>query len=135
MKTWLFMINYFAHDFFSAFWLACFITLGIVHGKTGLPAGTLSGSDLGPELLRLFFWLQTASLVLIAITGYVRSLDTGGREALDLHKTKQFLIIKHIVLGILFVGGQCAGLFLGHALTAVPVPGSRDSGGHGGGLP
>ena len=111
MKTWIFMFNYFAHDFFSAFWVACFITLSILHQKAGLPGQTLAASSLAGELLRLFFWLQTGSIGLIAVTGYVRSLDAGGREAQDATKTRTFLIIKHVVLGVLFVAGSLLSFF------------------------
>ncbi len=109
MKQWLFMINYFAHDFFSGFWLACFIVLAIVYQQSGLPGEAVADGGLVTRLLIMFFWLQSISLGLIAVTGYLRSLDAGDRAHLDARKTKQFLIIKHAVLGVFFIGGTVLG--------------------------
>ncbi len=105
MRSWFFIINYFAHDFFSAFWLACFIVLVILRQSAGVPGQVSADGVLATDLLHLFFWLQTISLGLIAVTGYLRSKDTGGREAQDPNKAKQFLIIKHAVLGLFFLAG------------------------------
>ncbi len=103
MRSWFFIINYFAHDFFSAFWLACFIVLIILRQSAGLPGPVPADSALAHELFQLFFWLQMISLGLIAVTGYLRSKDTGGRAAQDPAKAKQFLIVKHAVLGTFFL--------------------------------
>ncbi len=101
MRSWFFIINYFAHDFFSAFWLACFIVLIVLYQSAGVPAP--ADGALAAELFSLFFWLQMVSLGLIAVTGYLRSRDTGGRAAQDPAKARQFLIVKHAVLGTFFL--------------------------------
>ncbi len=103
MRSWFFIINYFAHDFFSAFWLACFIVLIILHQSVGIPAPAAGDGMPASELFGLFFWLQTVSLGLIALTGYLRSKDTGGRAAQDPDKARRFLIVKHAVLGSFFL--------------------------------
>ncbi len=103
MRCWFFIINYFARDFFSAFWLASFIVLVVLRQSAGLPGQVPADGIRAADLVHLFFWLQTVSLGLIAVTGYLRSKDTGGREAQDPAKAKQFLIIKHAVLGVFFL--------------------------------
>jgi len=105
MKGTLFLLNNFAHDFFTGLWLCAFLVLAIIERhNTGAPAA--AESVLQP-LENLFFWLQHASLLLIGLTGFLRYLDTkhGYSAAASDGVRKRVLVIKHVLLGVLFIGG------------------------------
>lgn len=111
MRSWLFLINYYAHDFFSSFWLASFVTILVIHTATAQIAQPPVESALIRDLLHLFFRLQSLSLILIMATGYIRYLDS--RERLQKEKEKQrknLLVIKHILMAGVLIGGTSLGV-------------------------
>ena len=109
MKKYLYLINDFAHDLFTGLWICSLLTLYLIQSKAENYA--MPGvSDFIGELLFVFFWLQTWSMALIIITGFgryfhVKSMPTKDDQPIR----KKLLIIKHIILGVLFVGGSVLG--------------------------
>lgn len=115
LKTWLFLLNYYAHDFFTGVWGACFLVLAILRfrfGGAGVSWPPEVATVLG-DMGALFFWLELAALGLLALTGMGRAFDPNlGYRAEDAQQEKRlFLVIKHIVIGVVFVGGTLASYF------------------------
>ncbi len=115
LKTWLFLLNYYAHDFLTGVWGACFLVLTILRFRYGGPETSLPtevAAVLG-DMGSLFFWLELAALGLLAVTGMGRAFDPNlGYQAEGAQREKRlFLVIKHIVMGVVFVGGTLASYF------------------------
>jgi hypothetical protein len=110
MRSYFFLLNYYAHDFFSAMWLASFATISVIHVKSSQNAQSLAESALISDLLHLFLQIQLASLLLIMVTGYGRFLDSRGKLQQEGERPRRdLLIIKHLLMGIVFLGGSYLG--------------------------
>nr|MBF0223191.1 hypothetical protein [Desulfobulbaceae bacterium] len=111
MKKYLALINDFAHDFFTALWLASLFVLFLVNQEIDSAVVDITASRIISTLLHNFFWLQTWSMVLIILTGIGRYLHVKGQNTKDSYdqQRKTLLIAKHVVLGVLFVGGSVLG--------------------------
>lgn len=105
-KTRLIIINDFAHDLFSGFWLSCIIVMYMLDKKAGAMPDTAAAAALH-DVLRLFFLLVVASLGIVLATGIGRYF-TYGRPAQSSDEEgtrKKLLVIKHVFLGAAFIGG------------------------------
>lgn len=104
-KIHLIIINDFAHDLFSGFWLSCVIVVYLLSRKVEALSDPSAIAALR-DVLETFFWFVAASLAAVIVTGGVRSFTY--RPPQDDDKAvikKKLLIIKHVVLGIVFIGG------------------------------
>jgi hypothetical protein len=113
MKPWLILINDFAHDLFTGLWFGSFVTMGVIHFKTGSGLDA-SQAVLAAELIDIFFWLTFIALGLIILTGamratYVRQWDSVAMAPVK----KRLLVIKHAVLGSLLLIGTIFVYFWG----------------------
>lgn len=105
------ILNGFAHDFASGYWLAAIVTIVVLH-RTHMGNRALAGIVNPVE--RLFFWQSVAAMVLILATGAGRTFtyvdNWYGPEAE--RARRRMLIVKHVVLfaafgaGYLFVLGK-----------------------------
>jgi len=105
MKTWLIIINNFVHDLFTGLWISSVLVIYLLGRKAGFEQGTPLATSL-QEVMKVFFWLGLFSILVIIITGIFRLLEykfqnRGASEPLK----KKILILKHILLGAVFVAG------------------------------
>ena len=104
MKTWLIIINNFLHDLFTGFWISTVLVIYLLKKEVpavhGLPAKAFEG------VMKVFFGLGIFSLLVIIITGILRSVSYNliGSDFVRTAK-KKALIVKHILLGLVFLGG------------------------------
>jgi len=104
MKTWLIMINNFLHDLFTGFWISTILVIYLLKREVsavhGLPAEAFEG------VMKVFFGLGIFSLLIIIITGIFRSINYNLINSNSVRTVKKkALIIKHILLGLVFLGG------------------------------
>jgi hypothetical protein len=104
LKT-LIVVNNFIHDFFTGLWASTLLVIYLLHRKIHSLAGMFDPAVLR-EVMRFFFWLGVASIVFILLTGgfrllYYRTESIGG----DREIKKNLLIIKHVLLVFVFIGG------------------------------
>lgn len=106
LRTWLFLLNYYAHDFFTGVWGASFLVMAILQGRVDSLV-TQEAAGLADDLLTLFFRLEVVSLVLISVTGMGRAFDPnlGYRGEGARREKRLFLMVKHVVMGFFFVSG------------------------------
>lgn len=112
MKNYFALINDFAHDFFTALWLASLLVLFLVNRELeSFEDLATSASPVIRVLLHDFFWLQTWSMALIIVTGIGRYVHVKGTATSNHYdeQRKTLLIAKHAVLGVLFTGGSVLG--------------------------
>ena len=98
------VLNGFIHDFATGYWLASMITIISLHNfQAQYPelAGQLN------ILERFFFWNTIAAVVVIFVTGGVRTFTyVDNFYGQDAEKTRRkMLMIKHIVMFIIFGAG------------------------------
>lgn len=99
------IVNGFVHDFASGYWISCMITIAALNNfQTDYPevSGQLN------ILERFFFWNSIGAVLIIFITGGVRTFtyvdNFYGKEA---EKTRRkMLVIKHILLFLIFGAGS-----------------------------
>ena len=101
----LIIVNNFVHDFFTGLWASTLLVIYLLHRKMHSLTGSLDPTVLR-EVMRIFFWLGIASVVLILLTGsfrllYYRTESIGG----DREIKKNLLIIKHVLFTFIFIGG------------------------------
>ncbi|OGR03734.1 MAG: hypothetical protein A2511_04735 [Deltaproteobacteria bacterium RIFOXYD12_FULL_50_9] len=109
MKAWLYHLNNFAHDLFTGIWCGCFVNL------VALRSWSDSGLMTGPahDLARLMFGMGAGALAAVLTTGifrYIYRFEWQQTEQLALAK-KPVLIVKHIILGLLFLVGSLLAVF------------------------
>lgn len=114
MKKWLIIINNFVHDLCTGIWASSILTIYLLEKKadsSGLEAFSLAFHDV----MRWFFWLGLASIAVIIITGVLRLIEYRNEDsASGSDKVKDtVLILKHILLGTIFIGGT----YLGYIYT------------------
>ncbi len=104
-NAWLIILNDFAHDLFSGFWLSCVVVVYLISRVAdGLPdpAAALALR----AVLGTFFWFVVVSLAVVMVTGGLRSLTYRPPQSdEEAGVKKKLLIIKHAVLGLAFIGG------------------------------
>jgi len=105
MKAWLIIINNFVHDLFTGLWISSVLVIYLLDKKSGLAQGTPLTASL-QEVMKVFFWLGLFSILIIVVTGIIRLREykfqnRGAAEPLK----KKILILKHILLGAIFIGG------------------------------
>jgi hypothetical protein len=106
MKAYLITINNFVHDLFTGLWISTILVICLLERQAGLAQETLAQAL--KEVMQSFFWLGICSLLVTMVTGvfrflYYRSADGSGLKI----PKKQLLILKHIILGSLLLGGTC----------------------------
>ena len=109
MKSWIYLINNFAHDLFTGIWFGSFIGLYTCHAKTnGLTQPSPAITTFATELQSHFFILGATSLLLVMLTGLVRFLYRRDWDKMeDPGKLKKpILIVKHAFLGTAFIVGS-----------------------------
>ncbi len=104
MKTWLIIINNFMHDLFTGLWISTILVIYLLKKKVtvvhGIPTEALK------EVMEVFFGLGIFSLLIIIITGIIRSINYKLINCKALGTVKnRILIIKHILLGLIFIVG------------------------------
>ncbi|MDH5297941.1 MAG: hypothetical protein OEV91_02885 [Desulfobulbaceae bacterium] len=106
MKTYLYLINNFAHDLFTGIWCGSFVGLYTVRAKSRFmpPEAAAFMADLRQH----FFWLGAAALMLVMLTGCIRFLYRREWDATEepTQFKKPVLIIKHALLGSAFLAGS-----------------------------
>ncbi len=104
VKYWLIIINNFLHDMFTGMWASALIVIYLLRRQIplvhGIPPETFR------DIIKVFFWLGIFSLIVIVFTGIIRIFYYRGINdmAIEIVK-KKILIIKHVLLGIIFVAG------------------------------
>ncbi len=104
MKTWLIIINNFMHDLFTGLWISTILVIYLLKKKVtvvhGIPAETFK------DIMGVFFGLGIFSLLIIVITGIFRTINYKFTNSGTLETVKKkILIAKHILLGLVFLGG------------------------------
>jgi len=104
MKIWLIIINNFIHDLFTGFWVSTILVIYLLEKKAsfvhGIPAEALK------DVMKVFFVLGIFSLLIIVITGIFRTINYKFTNSGTLETVKKkILIAKHILLGLIFLGG------------------------------
>lgn len=104
MKYWLIIINNFAHDLFTGFWVSTIIVIYLLTKQVPLVHGIPVEAFRG--ITKVFFWLGIFSIFMIIVTGIIRTLYYSSLNSTSLaNAKKRALIIKHILLGLVFVAG------------------------------
>lgn len=108
MKAWLIIINNFVHDLFAGLWISTILVIYILGRKVRFAEEIL----LAPlkDVMRVFFWLGIFSISMIIMTGIFRffnyrTTNPGTSEPIRKNMKTKILILKHILLGLVFVGG------------------------------
>ncbi|HUV50329.1 MAG TPA: hypothetical protein VMW78_04840 [Anaerolineae bacterium] len=105
MKAWLIIINNFVHDLFTGLWISTILVIYLLGRKAGFAQGT-SLATLLQDVINVFFWLGLFSILIIIITGIFRFFEYRSKNSGVLEPLKKkILIIKHILLGAIFLGG------------------------------
>jgi putative copper export protein len=104
MKNWIIIINNFLHDLFTGFWISTILVIYLLEKKIpsvhGIPAEAFN------DIKKVFFILGIFSLLIIIITGVFRTIHYKfGNSATCETAKKKILIIKHILLGLIFLVG------------------------------
>jgi hypothetical protein len=104
LKT-LIVMNNFVHDLFTGLWVSTLLVIYLLHRKMRSLGGALDHAVL-LDMMRTFFWIGIASVVLILLTGsfrllYFRTENIGG----DREIKKNLLIIKHVLFTFIFITG------------------------------
>jgi len=104
LKIWLIIINNFVHDLFTGLWISTILVIYLLGRKVsfaqGIPVAPVK------DIMRVFFWLGIFCILMIIITGIFRSINYKFTNSGTLGPVKKkILILKHIVLGLIFLGG------------------------------
>ncbi len=109
MRSWqqyLQVLNNFCHDLFTGVWGATWLLLYLM-AKEAPPAAVGYWSDT----LRRFFRLGPLSLVIVLVTGVLRTVWYQPRQ----NRVKdRLLIIKHLLLGLVFLVGSLSQYWLAY---------------------
>ncbi len=109
MKAWLISINNFVHDLFTGLWCSALLTIYLLERKA-----PHTSAETMKDLMKFFFLLGIVSLLVVVITGVFRSVYyRDGENKTVAAVKKRALIVKHILLGTLFL----AGTYLAYSYT------------------
>jgi len=104
MKIWLIIINNFIHDLFTGFWISTILVIYLLEKKVPFVPG-ISAEAL-KDVMKVFFGLGIFSLLIIITTGIFRSINYKFTNSKTFGPVKKkILIAKHILLGLIFLGG------------------------------
>jgi hypothetical protein len=104
VQIWI-IINNFIHDMVTGLWVSSVIVISLLKIKDGSSEGVFISAALH-DVMRFFFWLGIASIVLILMTGSLRMLYFRRENAAHNRETKKkLLIVKHVLLTTVFIGG------------------------------
>lgn len=104
MKTWLIIINNFMHDLFTGFWISTILVIYLLEKK--VPLVHRVTAEAFKDMMKVFFMLGIFSLIIVIITGIFRFLTFKSMNNRDFINTKKnVLIVKHILLGLIFLVG------------------------------
>jgi putative copper export protein len=100
----LLIINNFIHDLFTGLWISTVLVMYLLRKKVSLVNGI--PAEAFKDVMKVFFLLGIFCLLIIIITGIIRTINfkfenSGTSEIIR----KKILVIKHIILGIVFLGG------------------------------
>lgn len=104
MKYWLIIINDFIHDLSTGLWASSLLTIFLIEKKLNYIRGSPAALSI-QEIKMVFFWLGLSSVVIIAVTGVFRYLSYKTEENNNRYIKNRALIIKHIILGTIFLIG------------------------------
>ncbi len=109
MKPWLIVINNFVHDLFTGLWCSALLTIYLLERKA-----PRASAEASKDLMKFFFVFGIVSLLVVVITGIFRSVYyRDGENGTVAAVKKRALIVKHILLGTLFL----AGTYLAYSYT------------------
>lgn len=101
----LVIVNNFVHDMVTGLWVSAMIVISLLRKKAEVPEMMAVSAALH-DVMRFFFWLGIASIVVILITGSFRMLYFRRENAAHKGETKtKLLIVKHVILTTVFIGG------------------------------
>lgn len=101
----LIIVNNFIHDMFTGLWVSTVIVITLLKKKAGSLEGIFISEALH-DIMRFFFWLGIASIVVILVTGSFRVLYFRRVTAAHERETKnKLLIVKHVLFTTVFIGG------------------------------
>lgn len=101
----LIIINNFVHDMFTGLWVSSVAVIYLLKRKVASGEGLLLSPAL-QDVMRFFFWLGIASIVIILVTGSFRIRYFRRETAPHERETKKkLLIVKHVLLTTVFIGG------------------------------
>ena len=106
IRHWLFLVNYYAHDFFTGMWCSSFLVIYLLHKCYPTQ---YSHAPCEPAVVcglkRLFFFIEAGALIFIIFTGMIRSMDDslGYPDATAKDTKKHFMVVKHILMGCFFL--------------------------------
>lgn len=104
MKYWLIIINNFLHDLFTGMWICTVILIYLLKKQVPLVHGI--PTETFRDITKVFFWLGIFSIFIIIVTGIMRTVYYSSSMNNSLANVKKkALIIKHILLGIIFMAG------------------------------
>jgi hypothetical protein len=101
MKAFL-LINNFTHDLFTGLWTSSILVIYLLTKKASEQA--LLAAELH-SVIQVLFWLVIGPLVMVMGTGLIRFIYYRPATDGSAKITKSILIYKHILLGVVFVGG------------------------------
>lgn len=104
IKYWLIIMNNFIHDLFTGFWVSTIIVIYLLKKQVPLIHGI--PSETFRDIMKVFFVLGVFSMIVIVVTGIIRTCYYRSINDLDMENIKKkILIIKHILLGLIFIAG------------------------------
>ena len=117
LKTWLTIINNFAHDLFTGLWISTVLVICLLESKASSAQGTDLASSLR-DVMKVFFWLGICSLLIVVITGIFRLVEYRSKYSSPSEPArKKILILKHILLASVFL----VGTYLAYIYTFVSI--------------
>ncbi|MDA8234394.1 MAG: hypothetical protein M0Z31_06215 [Clostridia bacterium] len=102
MRDTLIVLNSFVHDVATGAWISALFIMTLVDSELG----SIS-AELVSRIQDKLFWFAVASLVVIVLTGIVRGFTFRyyGWTGDVAKERKKLLMIKHAVLGVVFLAG------------------------------
>jgi len=101
----LVVVNNFVHDLSTGLWVSSIVVIYLLDMKTRSLVGLLVSPALH-DVMKTFFWLGIASIVVILATGSARLLyyrtESAGEDG---QIKKSLLIVKHVLFTFVFIGG------------------------------
>jgi len=104
----LIIINDFAHDLFTGFWVSSLLVIFLLNNRIASFPLTSEAYSLIHSVMKMFFWLGVISISLIIATGIIRlqNYRKTSRKEIETVKTRA-LIVKHVILTVIFLAGTC----------------------------
>ena len=102
----LIIINDFAHDLFTGFWVSSLLVIFLLNNRMASFPLISEAYSLIHSMMKMFFWLGVISILLIIATGIIRlrNYRKTSRKEIETVKTRA-LIVKHLILTVVFLAG------------------------------